>query len=85
MQIVEQVTTILAESLNLDDQVRGLTESSRLLGSLPEFDSMAVVTVISALEQHFGFIVNDDEISADTFATVGSLCEFVGKKLNSPA
>ncbi|TAN71929.1 MAG: acyl carrier protein, partial [Gallionella sp.] len=31
----------------------------------------------------FGFIVADDEISAETFATLGSLVKFVERKLNS--
>ncbi len=51
-----------------------------LLGSMPELDSMAVVAVITALEDHFGFEVDDDEISADTFATVGTLAAFVEEK-----
>lgn len=42
---------------------------------------MAVIQVVTALEEHFGFVVDDDEISADTFATVGSLADFVQGKL----
>ena len=52
-----------------------------LLGNLPELDSMAVVSIITALEEHYGFAVADDEISADTFSTLGSLAEFVEGKL----
>ena len=51
-----------------------------LLGGIPEFDSMAVVTVITALEDNYGFVVDDDEISADTFATVGTVVDFVVQK-----
>ena len=53
----------------------------QLLGSLPELDSMAFVTVITALEDQFGFVVEDDEISAETFATFGSLVQFVESKV----
>ncbi len=52
-----------------------------LLGALPELDSMAVINLINALEERFGVIVDDDEISGDTFATVGSLAGFVTNKL----
>ncbi|MDD5124128.1 MAG: phosphopantetheine-binding protein [Methylovulum sp.] len=52
-----------------------------MLGSIPEFDSMAVVSIITALENRFGFIVDDDEIDASIFATVGSLVAFVEQKL----
>jgi acyl carrier protein len=42
---------------------------------------MAVVNVIAALEDRFGFTVDDDEISGDTFATLGSLVDFVAAKV----
>ncbi|MCB1864016.1 MAG: acyl carrier protein [Chromatiales bacterium] len=54
-----------------------------LLGALPEFDSMAVVAVLTAIEDTFGFAVEDDAISADDFASVGSLCSFVEGQLKT--
>ena len=54
-----------------------------LLGAIPELDSMAVVSLITALEEHFGFTVADDEIEAATFATLGSLTAFVQQKLEA--
>ena len=53
------------------------------MGALPELDSMAVVTVITTLEDRFGFSVADDEIDGSVFATVGSLTEFVRSKLGT--
>jgi acyl carrier protein len=41
---------------------------------------MAVVQLIGALEEQFGFAIDDDEISAATFATLGSLTDFVRLK-----
>lgn len=81
MSSIDDVKTILADSLQLGERARAFTSSTRLLGNLPELDSMAVVTVIAAMEQHFGFTVNDDEISAETFESVASLCAFVDRKL----
>ena len=52
-----------------------------LLGAIPELDSMAVVTLITTIEERFGIVVDDDEISGDTFATVGSVTEFVVNRL----
>jgi len=54
-----------------------------LFGSLPELDSMAVVNVVTALEEHFGFEIEDDEITAETFETLGSLSAFVAGKLDA--
>lgn len=81
MSTIEQVRRQLAHSLQLGPKADGFGESTPLLGSLPELDSMAVVNVITALEEHFGIVVDDDEINADTFETLGSLAAFVDRKL----
>lgn len=78
---INEVRNLLAQALQLGDRALALTESSALLGALPELDSMAVVGILTSLEEHFGFTVEDDEISADTFATLGSLVSFVERKL----
>lgn len=78
---LEEVKNILGDVLSLGDAKLALTEHSALLGSIPEFDSMAVVSLITALEEHFGISIDDDEISAGTFETVGTLTAFVSQKL----
>lgn len=83
MATIDDVKLVLRDSLQLGDRATALQASTPLLGSMPELDSMAVVTVITALEEHYGMFVEDDEISAETFETVGSLCEFVDRKLAS--
>ena len=42
---------------------------------------MAVVTLITSMEEQLGIIVDDDDIDGSTFATVGSLADFVSGKL----
>ena len=81
MQHLQEVTNILADVLSLGDRKNSLKADSVLLGNIPELDSMAVVNVITALEDHFGITVDDDEISAQTFETVGTLTDFVEQKL----
>jgi acyl carrier protein len=80
MKYLEEVKTLLIDVLNLGPAGAALTADSPLLGSLPELDSMAVVTLIGALEEHFGIMVDDDDISASTFATLGSLAGFVAER-----
>lgn len=53
---------------------------TRLLGSVPELDSMAVVGILTAVEEEFGVEIADDEISADDFATFATLLAFVRSK-----
>ena len=81
MQHIEEVRNILSDVLSLGERRSSLNEDSPLLGAIPELDSMAVVNVITALEEHFDITVDDDEISAKTFETLGSLAQFVEQKL----
>lgn len=83
MAALDHVRRILRDALQLGDRADRLTEDTPLLGGIAEFDSMAVVTVITMLEEQFDVQVGDDEISADTFATVGTLARFLESKLES--
>lgn len=79
--MIEEVREVLRSALKLGDRADRLTASSGLLGAIPEFDSMAVVTVVEMLEDEFGISVADDEISAEVFETMGSLTRFVERKV----
>lgn len=81
VNIDKQVASILDQALGLNGRSSNLKSESPLLGALPELDSMAVVSILTSLEEHFGFTVEDDEINADTFATLGTLTTFVEQKL----
>ena len=82
MQDNENLKTILDNVLGLGERKSLLTTDFALIGNIPEFDSIAVVSLITALEEHYGIAIEDDEISAETFETFGSLADFVTKKLN---
>jgi acyl carrier protein len=77
---LEEVKNLLTDVLSLGPAGQALTADTPLLGALPELDSMAVVGVIAALEDRFGIAIDDDDISASTFETVGSLADFVAQK-----
>ena len=77
----EGIKAILIEVLGVDPGKLKIDRDTRLLGSLPEFDSMAVVSVLTAIEDHFGIAIDDDEVDGSIFETVGSLCQFVENKL----
>lgn len=80
MNTKKEILAILDEVLSLKGRSATFSEQTVLLGALPELDSMAVLALISALEDRFGIAVNDDEIDGATFATVGSLIEYVTSK-----
>ena len=83
METLAKVKLILRDTLNLGDRADKLTPDTPLLGGLPEFDSMAVVSVVTMIEDELGISIDDDELSADIFATVGSLVKFVSEKIDA--
>ncbi len=76
-QIQKQVLALLDEVLNLDGRALAFGADTPLLGEVPELDSMAVIAVIQEIEERFGIEVPDDEVDGNSFATVGTVVEFV--------
>ncbi|MBT9458028.1 MAG: acyl carrier protein [Burkholderiaceae bacterium] len=81
MDVNKEVLRILDEVLSLNGRALNFTRETHLLGALPELDSMAVVALITSIEERLGVMVDDDEIDGETFATVGALTDFVSAKL----
>ena len=77
----DDIRQLIGDLLLLGDRMEKMGPDTPLVGSIPEFDSMAVVALIQALEERFGIQVADDEISAETFETVGKVHEFVLDKI----
>jgi acyl carrier protein len=82
LDVQSEVLKALDEVLSLGGRSAQFSASTPLLGSIPELDSMAVVGVITALEERFGIVVEDDDMDGATFATVGSLSDFIRSKLS---
>ena len=80
-RVMTDVKAVLSHALGLPERVLELTGSTPLLGNLPELDSMAVVTVITELEEQFGFVIDDDDLVSDAFETLDTLTLFVTQKL----
>lgn len=68
---------ILRSVLQID---KDFDDNTPLLGAIAEFDSMAVIGVITELEDQLGIHIDDDEISADVFESFGQLRKFVEQK-----
>jgi acyl carrier protein len=81
MNVHANVLNVLDEVLSLNGRAQAFTRQTPLLGAIPELDSMAVVSLITTLEERFGLVVDDDDIDGDTFANVGALVDFVSHKL----
>ncbi|MDD2743707.1 MAG: phosphopantetheine-binding protein [Rhodocyclaceae bacterium] len=81
MNIQNEILEILDSVLSLKGRARQFNTATPLLGALPELDSMAVLGVITAFEERFAIVVDDDDIDGATFSTVGTLVSYVSSKL----
>ena len=74
---LDEVKALVAETLGIEDRLGSMDASTGLLGGLPELDSMAVVDLLTVLENRFGFDAEEAEFTADVFETLGTLAAFV--------
>ena len=77
MDVQKEVLKVLDEVLSLGGRSAAFTRDTALLGAIPELDSMAVVSLLTTLEERLGVAIDDDDIDGATFETVGSLVDFV--------
>ena len=73
---------LLSEVLGLPaSRVAGFTGETGLFGALPEFDSMAVATLLTGLEERLDILIEDDDVEAEDFMTYGRLLAFAERKV----
>ena len=78
--VKQEVKQVICHTISTHLTAEDMPDDFGLAGE--NLDSMAVANLIVALEDHFGFQFEDDDLSAEAFETVASLCELVGQKLN---
>lgn len=81
MDMQSEVIAILQTTLGVPEGSIAPHPDTPVLGAIPEMDSMSVVGILASLEDQYGIMVDDDEIDAEVFATVGSLTTFVESKM----
>lgn len=84
MDVQWEVLRVLDEVLCLGGRALRFRADTPLLGALPELDSMAVVSVVTLLQDRTGVLFRDDDIDGESFRTVGDLARRVVERLASP-
>lgn len=82
MITLDELKSLVGEVLQIADRLDDMGQNDVLLGGVPEFDSMAVVSVLTVIEENYGVVIDDDEVSAENFETLGSLQQFINSKLD---
>jgi len=75
-----EITDVVVQTLGIQERAASLDASTPLFGAMPELDSLAVLELVSALEDRFDIVVEDEEFGGEIFETLGSLAEFVDGK-----
>lgn len=76
-ETIEAVSDVVVTVLEIPERRGEFTADTALFGALPELDSLAVLELISALEERFGIEISGDAVTAEHFGDVGSLSELV--------
>ena len=81
-EIDATLRALLGDVLGLDaGRVATFDDQTLLFGALPEFDSMAVATLLTGIEERFAVLIEDDDVDAEDFASFGALSAFIRKKV----
>lgn len=80
-EVEHALRAALTDSLGLDPaRVAAFDSETPLFGTLPEFDSLAVAGLLTALEERLGILIEDYEVDADMMETFGALLAFAKAK-----
>lgn len=77
---VDDVKSVLVTTLGIEDRADSIDASTPLFGGLPELDSLAVLELVTSIEDRFDITIDDEEFSGEIFETLGSLAAFVEAK-----
>lgn len=72
---LDKLIQLLSTTLSID--IDEFSADTLLLGNFPEFDSMAMVSILMELEEQFGVSISEDELTGDAFESVQTLLDFV--------
>lgn len=77
---LNEVKSVLVTTLGIEDRAASIDASTELFGGIPELDSLAVLELVTAIEDKFDITIEDEEFGGEIFETLGSLTEFVESK-----
>ena len=80
-EVEDTLRALLVEVLGLSTaRVAKFSDDTEMFGALPEFDSLAVATLLTSLEDRLGILIEDDDVEAEDFMTFGRLLSFLKRK-----
>jgi len=78
---IEQLQTIIAEQLDVNITREDIDPDSNLLEEGLGLDSIAIVELITLIEENFGFEFDEDGLDMEAFHTVRTLAAYIQSSL----
>ena len=80
MDVETVVKSIIIDVMNLDIAPDALANSTPLLGGELGINSLLGLQILIMLERHFGFEIEDDDLTRELFSDIDHLITFVRAK-----
>ena len=82
---VQAVIQVVVQTLGIEDRTDHFDAATPLFGELPELDSLGVMELGVALEQRFGFSMDDEDFTGEVFESIGTLADLVAERTSDAA
>lgn len=76
-QTVDAIIRVIVDRLNPTLSVSALSSETKLLREGLALDSMAVLELVTGLENELGIMIDESKLEADVFEDIGSLARFL--------
>lgn len=83
--IIDKLKEIIATELDVNLVPADIDENASLLEGEIDIDSIAIVELISIIEEKFGIVFTDEELMPESFSTLSVLAKLIEGKLGQTA
>ena len=80
-EIKNELKELVVESLELDIDPNDIEDTESLFGGYLRLDSVGTLTLTTAIEDEFDLEIEDEDLTAELFASVNSLAEYINEKV----
>ena len=80
MEFKEKLRNFILKELCQDGNIKSLQDDEQLIEK-GIIDSLGIISLLAYLDENFGILLSEEELSPKNFATLQSICDMVAKKL----
>jgi len=80
MEFKEKLRNFILKELCQDGNIKSLQDGEQLIEK-GIIDSLGIISLLAYLDENFGILLSEEELSPKNFATLQSICDLVAQKL----